>query len=159
MSATVCPFCHALLTTRERALAACPKCAKSLPPLQDVKTISDRRIVRHNDRLNDKRFCYRMSLACVASAFLALMVSCLILQTGGEGESVGTLTSVLFTSIALIFLVACVIFGYFGLSSGIRNQWVESIVLSALGLVLGGMQLAFWLASFVSLFLQSGDAI
>jgi len=156
MSASVCPFCHALLTTRERALAACPKCDKALPRLQDVKTISDRRIVRHTDRLNDQKFCYRMSIACVALAFLALLISCLIFQREVEGGASVTLIGVLFTAVALIALVACAVAGYLGLTGGIRNQWAESIVLSALGLIVGGMQIAFWLVSFIALFFNSG---
>jgi hypothetical protein len=149
MPATICPSCNALLSSRERALPNCPKCLEILPEVQKVRTLSDRKRANHIDRLNDQKFCFQMALLALITAMIALVLGCVTIS--GE-ESAGNIVHVVLSVLSVLLLIGCAVSGFIGLNGGIRNQWVESIILSALALIVGGVQMAFWLLTIAALF-------
>lgn len=92
-----------------------------------------------------------MSLACLGLAIAGLILGCVSFNFESDGDSVNAL-AISLSVVAFIVLIGSAVTGFFGLSGGIRNQFVESIVLSAFGLILAGVQLSFWFVSFAGFF-------
>lgn len=148
MNATVCPSCNGLLTAHERARENCPKCKKSLPPVESRTSLSDRRPISRKEITNDKQFCLKMSLSCIALGILAVLAACGLIQFESGGS---TAISIAMTVGVIAILIVSAVAGYFGLSGGLKNGFAESITVSAIGLILSGGQLVFWFVSLGSL--------
>ena len=149
MNATVCPKCNALLTSVERAKDRCPRCKQPMGKLEARTSLSTRQVINRREITNDKSFCLRMSIICLILAFASMLAACGLMQMEASSANIA---SMVMSGLLVVALVVASVAGFFGLSGGLRNSYPESVLTSAIGLILSGCQLVFWFVTLSSLF-------